>query len=122
MRTNATVSFHKNVYLVDPKYIGQTVELRALENQVRIFHRGLLLGVHDARINYRERMLRRIHTRIVRKDGAIRFQGKRYFVGVRYYRRRMELMKNGQEVHVFLSSRKKKVFKVKRRYKKRRQG
>jgi transposase InsO family protein len=122
VRTNATVSFRKNVYLVDPKFIGKTVELRVLENQVRIFHDGIRIGVHDARINYRERMLRRIHMRIVRKDGTISFQGKKYSVGVRYYRRRLELMKSGQEIHVFLSAKKKKVFKVRRKYKKRRQG
>ncbi len=122
VRTNATVSFHKNVYLVDPEYIRKTVELRAFGNHIRIFHREILLGVHDARINYRERMLRQIHTRIVHKDGTIRFLGKRYFMGVRLHRRRLELMKKGNEVHIFLSSTKKKVFKVKRQYKKRRQG
>jgi len=122
VRTNATVSFRRNVYIVDPKYIGQTVELRVFENHVRIFHRGVLLGTHDARINYRERMLRQIHMRIVNKDGTIRFRGKRYFVGTRFYRRRLELMKKGPEVHVFLSATKAKVFKVRRSYRFHRQG
>jgi len=122
VRTNATVSFRRNVYIVDPKYIGQTVELRVFENHVRIFHRGVLLGTHDARINYRERMLRQIHMRIVNKDGTIRFRGKRYSVGTRFYRRRLELMKKGLEVHVFLSRTKEKVFKVHRRYRYHRKG
>lgn len=122
VRTNATVSFRRNVYIVDPKYIGQTVELRVFENHVRIFHRGVLLGTHDARINYRERMLRQIHMRIVNKDGTIRFRGKRYSVGTRFYRRRLELMKKGPEVHVFLSRTKEKVFKVHRRYRYHRKG
>jgi transposase InsO family protein len=122
VRTNATVSFRRNVYIVDPKYIRQIVELRAFENHVRIFHRGVLLGTYDARINYRERMLRQIHMRRVCKDGTIRFRGKRYFVGTRFYRRRLELMKKGPEVHIFLSATKEKVFKVHRRYRYHRQG
>lgn len=117
VRTNATVSFRKNVYIVDPVLIGQTVELRAFVNHVRIFHRGVIQGTYDARVNYRERMLRQIHIRIVKKDGTIHFRGKRYFVGIHFYKRRFELMKKGTEVHIFLSATKEKVFKVRRRYK-----
>ena len=116
VRTNASVSYRRNIYIVDPALIDRKVELRAFENQVRIFYRGILQGTYDARINYKDRLLRQIHMRIVRKDGTVRFRGKRYFVGIRYYRRRLELMKKGREVHIFLSATKEKVFKVRRSY------
>jgi transposase InsO family protein len=122
VRTNASVSFRRNVYLVDPVLIGQKVELRAFDNHVRIFHHGKILGTYDARIDYRERMLRQTHVRIVNEEGIIRFRGKRYFVGVRFYRRRLELLKKGKEVHIFLPGNKRKVFKVHRRYRYHHQG
>jgi hypothetical protein len=122
VRKNASVSFRRNVYLVDYTLIGQTVELRVFNNHVRIFHRGKIIGTYDARVDYRERMLRQIHTRKVKKDGTIRFRGKRYFVGVRFYRQRLELLKKGKEVHIFLPGNKRKVFKVRRRYRYHRQG
>lgn len=122
VRTNATVSYRRNPYPVDPKYIRERVELRVFNGHVRIFHGATLLGTYDSRINYRERMLRALHVRFVKRDGTVRFQSKRYKVGLRLIGRRVEVLRKGAEVRVYLPGNREKVFKVRRRYGRRRPG
>jgi transposase InsO family protein len=122
VRTNATVSYRRNPYPVDPKYIREKVELRVFNGHVRLFHGATLLGTYDARIDYRERMLRALHVRHVKQDGTIRFQSKRYKVGTRLARRRVEVMRVQDEVRVYLPGNKQKTFKVRRRYRRDRSG
>ena len=107
------MSYGRNPYPVDPKYIGEKVELRILDNHVRIFSGVTLLGTFDARIDWRERMLRRIHTRTVKRDGSVRFQGRRYRVGLKLARHRVELLRHGGEVRVYLPGNTAKTFKLK---------
>jgi hypothetical protein len=101
---------------VGPKYIGEKVELRILENTVRVFSGATLLGTYDSRIDWRERMLRRLHTRRVKQDGTVRFQGRRYPVGVKLARQRLEILRHGREVRDYLPSNKAKSFILRRRY------
>ena len=113
VRRNATVSYGRNPYPVDPKYIGEKVELRILDNHVRIYSGVTCLGTYDARVDWRERMLRRIHTRTVKRDGSVRFQGRRYRVGVPLARHRVELLRHGEEVRIYLPGNSAKTFKLK---------
>ncbi len=112
VRRNATVSYRNSPYPVDPKYIGEKVELRVYEDTVRIYHGGAQLGTYDSRIDWRERLLRRIHHRVVKRDGTIRFQGRRFRVGVKLVGRHLELLRHGEEVRVYLSSSEAKTFKL----------
>ena len=109
---NATVSYRKNPYPVDPKYIGEKVELRVYEDTVRIYHGAIQLGTYDSRIDWRERLLRRIHNRVVKRDGTIRFQGRRLRLGVKLAGRHLELLRHGKEVRIYLSSSEAKTFKL----------
>jgi len=120
VRMNATVKFKKNVYPVDPKYMRERVELRVLNGVVRIYHGATLLGTFESRIDYRERMLRRIQFRSVKRDGTVRFAGKQFRLGLRLAGRRVEVMRKGKEVHVYFPKNKEKVFKLRRRYRRRR--
>ncbi|MCL4324226.1 MAG: DDE-type integrase/transposase/recombinase [Candidatus Thermoplasmatota archaeon] len=120
VRRNATVSYGRNPYPVDPKYIGEKVELRILDNHVRIFSGVTLVGTYDSRIDWRERMLRRLHTRRVKQDGTVRFQGRRYRVGVKLTHQRLEILRHGHEVRVYLPGNRAKVFILKRRYRRHR--
>jgi len=122
VRKNATVSYRRNPYPVDPRYMGERVELRVFNGHVRIFHGTTLLGTYDARIDYRERMLRRLHVRVVKADSTVRFQGKRYPVGLRLARRRVEVLRKGAEVRIYLPGNRERTFKVTRRYRRGRRG
>ncbi len=75
-----------------------------------------LLGTYDSRIDWRERVLRRIHNRQVKRDGTLRFQGRRYRVGVRFARQRLELLRHGGELRVYLPGNKAKAFRLARTY------
>ena len=122
VRQNATVSYRRNPYPVDPRFIGEKVELRVNEDRVRIYSGTVLLGTCDARIDWRERMLRRIYTRQVKQDGTIRFRGKRYRVGVKLARRRLELLRHGRELRIYLPGNKAKTFRLTRTYRPHRKG
>ena len=109
---NATVSYRHNPYPVDPKYISEKVELRIYEDTVRSYHGAVQLGTYDSRIDWRERLLRWIHTRVVKRDGTIRFQGRRFRVGVKLAGRHLELLRHVNEVRVYVSSSEAKTFKL----------
>ena len=110
VRKNATVSFRKNIYPLDPKFIGGYVDLRVFDHQVRIFKEGTLLGVYDSSIDYREKMLRRVQRRVVRKDGNLKFQKELYFIGRDYTGERVEVMKIRDQIRVFLKGNKQIIF------------
>jgi hypothetical protein len=120
VRRNATVSYRRNPYPVDPKFIGEKVELRIFEDHVRIYHGATHLGTFDSRIDWRERMLRRLHTRFVKEDGTVRFQGRRYPVGTKLARRRLEILRHGSEVRIYLPGNRAKTFILRRRYRRHR--
>jgi len=81
VRKNATISFKGDVYPVDPRYIRDAVDVRYFGHTVRIHSQSILLGEYDSRINYHEKMLRHVHIRLVKKDGRIKFQKKKYLIG-----------------------------------------
>ena len=110
VRKNATVSFRKNVYPVPPEFIGAYVDLRVFDSHVRIFKDGSLLGTYDSGIDYREKMLRRVQRRVVRKDGNLKFQKERYFIGRDYTGERVEVMKIRDQIRVFLKGNKQIIF------------
>ncbi len=111
VRKNATVSFKRNVYPVPPGLIGEYVELRVFDGEVRIFKEGRLLGAYDSRIDYLEKMLRRVHGRVVRKDGSIKFQRELYFIGRDYTGEKVEVMKVRDQIRIFLKGNKQIIFK-----------
>ena len=113
VQRNATVSYRHNPYPVDPKFIGEKVELRINDDRVRIFHGAVLLGTYSAKIDWRERLLRRIQHRVVKRDGTIRFEGRRLRLGVKFAGRHLELLRHGAEVRVYLSNDKARTFKLK---------
>jgi transposase InsO family protein len=110
VRKNATVSFKKNVYPVPPGFIGEYVELRVFDGEVRIFREGRLLGTYDSSIDYREKMLRRVQGRIVRKDGNLKFQKELYFIGRDYTGEKVEVMKVRDQIRVFMKGNKQIIF------------
>jgi len=55
--------------------------VRYFGHVVRIYSKSILLGEYDSRINYHEKMLRHVHIRLVKKDGRIKFQKKKYLIG-----------------------------------------
>ena len=69
---NATVSYRNNPYPLGPKYIGEKVELRIYGDTLRAYYGVVQLGTHDSRIDWRERLLRRIHNHVVKRDRTIR--------------------------------------------------
>ncbi len=110
VRKNATISFKKNVYPVTPKFIGEYVELRVFDSQVRIFKEGMLLGTYDSGIDYREKMLRRVQRRVVKKDGNLKFQKELYFIGRDYTGKNVEVMKIRDQIRVFMEGNKQIIF------------
>ena len=110
VRKNATVSFRKNVYPVAPEFIGAYVDLRVFDHQVRILKEGMLLGTYDSGIDYREKMLRRVQRRVVRKDGNLRFQKELYFIGRDYTGKKVEVMKIRDQIRIFVEGNKQIIF------------
>ncbi len=110
VRKNATVSFKKNIYPVTPEFIGEYVELRVFDSHVRIFKEGMLLGTYDSSIDYREKMLRRVQRRVVRKDGNLKFQKELYFIGRDYTGERVEVMKIRDQIRIFMEGNKQIIF------------
>jgi hypothetical protein len=110
VRKNATVSFKRNVYPVPPRFIGGYVELRVFDGRVRIFREGMLLGSYDSGIDYREKMLRRVHKRVVRKDGGLKFQKELYFIGRDYAGKKVEVIKVRDQIRVFMEGNKQIIF------------
>lgn len=90
--------------------LGEYVELRVFDGQVRIFREGRLLGAYDSSIDYREKMLRRVHNRVVRKDGNLKFQKELYFVGRDYAGKKVEVMKVRDQIRVLMKGNKQIIF------------
>ncbi|MGH2669578.1 MAG: Mu transposase domain-containing protein, partial [bacterium] len=119
VRKNASISYRSKVYPVDPSLMGRRVEVRAFNGRVRVFHGRVLVGTFSSAIDYRQRMLRRLQVRVVKADGRVKFQGKRYPVGKRRVGTRVEVLRSRGKVHVYLPRDKEKVFEVRRRYRRR---
>jgi len=112
VRKNATISFKGKIYPVDPNYIRDKVEVWAFGNEIRIYAQNILLGEFDTRIDYHEKMLRRVYTRIVKTDGTIKFKNIRYPIGEEFVGRRVEVLVIRDQLRAFLSSSKLVIFKL----------
>lgn len=112
VRKNATISFKGKIYPVDPRYIRDKIEVRAFGDDIRIYAQSVLLGEFDARIDYHEKMLRRVYTRIVKADGAIKFKNVRYPMGEEFVGRRVEILVIRDQLRAFLSSSRLVIFKL----------
>ena len=57
-------------------------------------------------------MLRRIHSRLVKKDGSIKFQNIHYQIGSEFVGRKVELVVIRNQLRAFLSTNKMIIFKL----------
>jgi len=112
VRKNATISFRGQIYPVDPQYVNEKVEILVFGNDIRIYGQSKLLAEYDSRIDYHEKMLRRTYTRLVRKEGAIKFHNVRYFVGPELAGQRVEVVIIRDQLRAFLSSKRLLIFKL----------
>lgn len=113
VRKNATISLNCEIYPVNPEFVNESVNVMVFGNIVKIYGQSRLLGEYDKRINYREKMLRRIHRRIVKKDGKIKFQNKRYHIGLEFIGKRVELVIIRNQLRAFMGSKHLQIFKLK---------
>jgi len=112
VRKNATVSFRGNIYPVDPTYIKEKVDVRAFGHDIKIYIQSHLLGEFDGRINYKEKMLRRTYTRVVKKNGSIKFQNIWYYVGNEFVGQNVEIVIIRDQIRAFLSANRMMIFRV----------
>lgn len=112
VRKNATISFKGKIYPVDPRFIKEKVEVRTFGNDVKIYAQSQLLGEYDARIDYHEKMLRRVYTRVVKKDGTIKFLNVRYPIGKEFIGHKVEIVVIRDQLRAFLSSNRLLIFKL----------
>jgi len=112
VRKNATISFRGKIYPVDPRFIKEKVEVWAFGNDVKIYAKSQLLGEYDARIDYHEKMLRRVHARVVKKDGRIKFLNVRYPIGKEFVGQKVEIVVIRDQLRAFLSSNRLLIFKL----------
>lgn len=112
VRKNATISFKGKIYPVDPRLIKEKIEVWAFGNDIKVYAQSQLLGEYDARIDYHEKMLRRVYTRLVRKDGTIKFQKVRYPIGKENIGEKVEIVVIRDQLRAFLSSNRLLIFKL----------
>ena len=112
VRKNATISFKGKIYPVNPKYIKEKVIVKAFGDSVKIYSQTEFLGEFDARIDYHEKMLRRVFTRTVKKDGTMKFQRIYYHVGKEHIGKKVEVMVIRDQLRAFLSSNRMIIFKL----------
>lgn len=112
VRKNATISFQGQIYPVDPKYVHEKVEVLMFGNDIKIYGRLKLLAEYDSGVDYHEKMLRRTYTRLVRKDGAIKFRNVRYYIGSELAGQRVEVVIIRDQLRAFLSSKRLLIFKL----------
>jgi len=79
---------------------------------MRIYSQSILLGEYDSRINYHEKMLRHVHIRLVKRDGRIKFQKKKYLIGKEFIGQKVEIVIIRDQLRAFLSSNKLIIFKL----------
>lgn len=115
VRKNATISLNCNVYPVDPEYVNEKVNVLVFGSLVRIYGKSKLLGEYDSQINYHEKMLRRVHTRLVKKDGVIKFQNEKYHIGIEFVGKRVDLVIIRNQLRAFLDSKHLQIFKLRER-------
>jgi len=112
VRKNATISFKGHIYPVDPRFIKEKVEIQAFGNDIRIYAQSKLLGEYDSRIDYHEKLLRRTHTRTVKKDGTIKFFKVRYRIGREHVGQKVEVLVIRDQLRAFLRSNRMIIFKM----------
>lgn len=112
VRKNATISFRGKIYPVDPRYIREKVDLKVFGNVIKIFTQSGILGEYDNRIDYREKMMRRVYTRIVKKDGTIKFLNDLYPIGKETIGQKVEIVVIKDQMRAFLRSNKLLIFKI----------
>ena len=112
VRKNATISFRGNIYPVDPTLVKEKVDVSTFCTTVKIYAQSKLLGEYDTQIDYHEKMLRRIYTRIVKKDGTIKFQNIHYLIGKKFVRKRVEIIIIRDQLRAFLSANRMIIFKL----------
>jgi len=112
VRKNATISFKGKIYPVDPRFIKEKVEVWAFGNDIKIYVQSRLLGEYDTRIDYHEKMLRRVYTRLVKRDGMIKFLSVRYPIGKEFVGQKVEIVVIRDQLRAFLSSNQLLIFKL----------
>ena len=112
VRKNATISYRGRVYPVDPRFIREKVEVRAFGNDLRIYAHSELLGEYDTTVDYHEKLLRRTYTRLVRRDGTMKFRNVRYPVGREFVGQRVEILVVRDQLRAFLSTNRLVIFKL----------
>lgn len=112
VRKNATISFKGKIYPINPKYIKENVIVKAFGNCVKIYSQTEFLGEFDARIDFREKMLKRVFTRTVKKDGTMKFQRIYYHIGKEHIGKKVEIMVIRDQLRAFLSSNRMIIFKL----------
>lgn len=112
VRTNATISFKGKIYPVTPEHIKKKVDVRVFGNDIRLYYESQLLGEYDDRIDYHEKMLRQVYTRVVRKNGTIKFRNVRYSIGMEYAGKKVELYIIRDQLRAFLHSNRMLIFKL----------
>jgi len=112
VRKNATISFKGGIYPVDPRCIKEKVEVRFFGHEVRIYAQSILLGKYDSRIDYHEKMLRRVYTRVVKQDGVVKFRNVRYPIGGQFKGQKVEIVVIRDQLRAFLSSNRLMIFKL----------
>jgi hypothetical protein len=112
VRKNATISFRNKIYPVDPRFIKDKVIVKVFGDLIKIFGQSKFLGEYDTRIDYHERMLRRVYARVVKKDGTIKFRKVRYPVGKELIGHRVEILVIRDQSRAFLNSNKLLIFKL----------
>lgn len=112
VRKNATISVKGMIYPVDPRYVHKKVNVLIFGNKLRVYSESELLDEYDSRVDYHEKMLRRVHTRVVKKDGRIKFQNKKYHIGLEFVGRRVDVVIIRDQLRVFLGSTHLQIFKL----------
>lgn len=88
------------------------MEVRAFGNDLRIYAHSELLGEYDTTVDYHEKLLRRVYTRLVRKDGTMKFRNIRYPVGREFVGQRVEILVVRDQLRAFLSTNRLVIFKL----------
>ena len=109
---NVSISFRGQIYPVDPKYVNEKVEVLVFGTDIKIYGQSKLLAQYDSRIDYHEKMLRCTYSRLVRRNGSIKFRNVRYYVGSEHAGRRVEVVVIRDQLRAFLSSKRLLIFKL----------
>ena len=79
---------------------------------MKIYCKLYILEENDSRINYHDKMLSHVQIRLVKKDGKIKFQKKRYLISREFIGQKVEIVIIRDQLRAFLSSNKLIIFKL----------